>query len=152
MTLQGTEEIGGFDTLHRGFGDDDHVQILQLSPMGTKTLAGKPFYSISRHGAAHPPFRYGETEARNTLVIAPAQHHRNRVYRSTRRIEYPRIIALMAQSQETRKIIGYGMTLRRGILRRCRHGVHADNRLRPLARRALMMRRPAFVRMRARKP
>lgn len=80
MAFQGEEEIGGFDTLDRGPGDDHDIQPSQLSLMGAEALADKAFDSISRNGAAYAPLGYGEAKTRHTKAIPPTQNHNNRVY------------------------------------------------------------------------
>ncbi len=158
MAIQGMQQawiagvMGGMAAKHY------NIQAGQLLPVTTKALAHQTLDTISSNGGLDIALADGKPEPGIFTAIGRCQNQQTLIHGfAPGIIEDALEISPIQQSQLAGKPLGPGRCCDpfRALIRDCRPRfplTQALSLLRPLARRALMILRPALVLMRARKP
>jgi len=113
---------------------DHYIEPRQPVCMSTKAFPNSAFYLVSGDGRAHRLFGNRHSQPRVLPAIPASKYHKLRIPGAPGGLENP---------VEIRGVVEPELALKTA---------QADSRFLPLARRALSIRRPALVRIRARKP
>ena len=132
------------DAGEAGAGEHHDVEFPQLPAVIPKAVSHHPLYPVAAYCLGDSLARDRHAEASSTQVIGAGEHEHLPAAGAQGLGKYPLEVSRPGEPEEP----GEGSPRGRGL------GVAAQalSLLRPLARRFLMIRRPAFVAMRARKP
>ena len=128
-----------------GAGEHYDVQMSQLATVMPKAVSDYPLYSVAAYRLGNLFARDRHAEASTTQSIGAGENAYLLAAEPQRLREYPLEISRPGEPGETGKPRSWGEGGPRVV-------TQALSLLRPLARRFLMIRRPAFVAMRARNP
>ena len=135
------------DLTESGARKHHHVQLPELPAMMAKAVPDYPLYSVAAYRPADLSSRNRHSEASSTHAVGTSENAYLLASGPQRLGEHSCEVPGAGESE----VPGKAGSGRRGIGVGIR-ALQALSRLRPLARRFLMIRRPAFVAMRARKP
>lgn len=132
------------DAGEAGTGEHHDVQPPQLSAVMPEAVPHYPLNTVAADRLGDSFARDRQPQASSAQVIGAGEHEYLFAARAQRLGEYPLEVSRPGEPEEPGEsgLRGRGL----GV------GTQALSLLRPLARRFLMIRRPAFVAMRARKP
>ena len=128
-----------------GAGEHYDVQMSQLPAVMPKAVSDYALYSVAAYRPGNLFARDRHAEACTTQAIGAGKNAYFLAAESQRLCEYPLELSRPGEPEETGKTRSRGGGGPRVV-------TQALSLLRPLARRFLMIRRPAFVAMRARNP
>ena len=144
MVGQNPAQLGIADPSNAGTREHYYVQFPQLPAVMPKAVSDYPLYPVAAYCLGDSFARDRHAESSSAQAIGAGEQEYLAAAGSQRLGEYPLEVSRSGEPEEPGEPDSRGRGL--GV------GTQALSLLRPLARRFLMIRRPAFVAMRARKP